>query len=132
MSNTGSRPLKILVVDDERIIADTLAKSISLYGFHTVVAYSGNEAIGHATSEHFDVLLTDVVMPGMNGIQLSEEICKISPLCKVILVSGNVATEHLLRKAHDCGTDFEIFAKPVHPLVIIERLRAIALELDLG
>ena len=116
----------MLVVDDEAIIVDTLAKILNMNGFHAVVAYSGAEAIECAQLEPFDVLLTDVVMPGMNGIETWEAICKIHPLCRVILVSGNTQADLILRNAHECGTDFEIFAKPVHPMILIERLREMA------
>lgn len=118
--------LKILIVDDERLIADTLAKILNLNGFCAIPAYSGAEAVATARLEFFDVLLTDVVMPEMNGIQLSEKIRNVFPKCTVILMSGNVETEQLLRAAHDQGMDFEIFAKPVYPLVIIDRLNRLA------
>lgn len=130
MSNTRPTRLKILVVDDERIIADTLTSILNHDGFEAIAAYGGLEAIARANSEPFDVVLTDVVMPDMNGIKASEEICKLWPQCKVILVSGNIATAHLLREVQESGKDFEIFAKPVHPLTILERLHAIARELS--
>lgn len=117
--------LRVLVVDDERAIADTLAQILTLSGFQAVASYSGFDAIERAMNQVFNVLLTDVVMPGMNGIETSREISKILPHCLVILTSGNQATAQLLEGAEACGEKFEIFAKPVHPLVIIERLRAI-------
>lgn len=119
------RALSVLVVDDERSIADTLAQILTLSGFQTVACYSGFDAIERAKNQVFDVLLTDVVMPGMNGIETSREVSKILPHCTVILTSGNQATAQLLEGAKAFGEKFEIFAKPVHPLVIIERLRAI-------
>lgn len=117
--------LRVLVVDDEQTIADTLAQILTLSGFQAVACYRGFDAIERAKNQVFDVLLTDVVMPGMNGIEISREISKILPHCSVILTSGNQATAQLLEGAEACGEKFEIFAKPVHPLVIIERLRAI-------
>jgi DNA-binding NarL/FixJ family response regulator len=71
----------------------------------------------------FDVLITDVVMTGMTGIEAALEIWKVLPNCKVLLVSGHQATAHLLRAAQERGHDFEV-PKPVYP-VIIERLKAI-------
>lgn len=122
--------LSVLVVDDEKAIADTLVAILTLAGFHAVAAYSGSEGISCARSKQFDVILTDVIMPGINGIQTSEEIRKIYPLAKVILVSGSIETAQLLQDATDAGMDFEIFAKPVHPLQIIRRLRDIEADGD--
>ena len=118
--------LRVLVVDNEKIIADTLVQILKQDGFLAVVAYSGDHAIQCARDEHFDVVLMDVIMPGMNGIEAWNEINKIHPECQIILVSGNMATEQILWDALDHGMNFEIFVKPVHPRVIIERLNRLS------
>jgi DNA-binding NtrC family response regulator len=123
-----SEGLRVLVVDDERIIADTLGAILKMNGFYTVARYNAIDAIEQVKAEPFDVVLTDIVMPGMNGIDASREICKICPHCRVILLSGNQATAQLLHEEHQCSNNFEIFTKPVHPLVIIERLRGVLTE----
>jgi CheY-like chemotaxis protein len=120
--------LRVLVVDDERIIADTLVQILTLDGFTAAVAYSGEHAIRCAREDHFDLVLMDVMMPEMNGIEAWEEINKIHPECQIILVSGNMATEQLLWDALDRGMNFEIFIKPVHPHVIIERLNRLSVD----
>ena len=56
------------------------------------------------------------------------EICKFLPNCKVLLLSGNIGTSDMLKAAHDLGHVFDILAKPVHPLVIIDRLKAMSVE----
>ena len=118
--------LRVLVVDDERIIADTLVQILTLDGFTAAVAYSGEHAISCAREDHFDLVLMDVMMPEMNGIEAWEEINKIHPECQIIFISGNMATEQLLWDALDRGMNFEIFIKPVHPRVIIERLNRLS------
>jgi hypothetical protein len=62
----------------------------------------------------------------MTGIELAIEVCKILPNCKVLLISGNIKTADMLMDAKERGHDFEIFAKPFHPSVIIERLNAMS------
>lgn len=126
MSNSGSERLRILVADDEPVIADTLAKVLNLNGFRTAIAYSGFGAVERAVSEPFDLFLTDVMMPGMSGIEAYLSIRKVRPECRVILLSGDDQATKLLADARDCGHDLEIFAKPVHPLVILERLRQLS------
>ncbi len=88
--------------------------------------YSGSQAIDQAATAPFDVLISDVVMDGMTGIDAAIEICKALPNCKVLLVSGDERTAKISRDAHERGHDFDILAKPVHPTVIIDRLRAMS------
>jgi len=71
-------------------------------------------------------LISDVVMNGMTGIEAAIEICKLLPNCKLLLFSGNIGTSDMLKAAHERGHDFDILAKPVHPSVIIERLKAMS------
>jgi CheY-like chemotaxis protein len=122
----GMPGLRVLVVDDEKVIADTLVRILAQDGFAVTVAYSGDHAIQCAREGQFDVVLMDVMMPEMSGIEAWEAINKILPECQILLVSGNLATEQLLWDALDRGMNFEIFVKPVHPRVIIERLNRLS------
>ena len=121
-----TRKLKILVVDDERLIADTIVQVLNMVGFNAVALYSGSKAIELAAQEPYDVLISDVVMDGITGIDAAIEIRKILPNCKVLLLSGNTRTSDLLKDAHERGHDFDILAKPVHPSVIIHRLQTMS------
>jgi DNA-binding response OmpR family regulator len=127
-ASNGERKLNILVVDDEQLIADSLVEILKMFGFNASSKYSGAHAIDHANTAPFDVLITDVVMDGMTGIDAAIEICKILPNCKVLLVSGNSRTSDLLKDASERGHHFDILAKPVHPSVIIDRLKALSLN----
>lgn len=111
------------MVDDEGLIANTLAQILKVHAFAAEAVHSGIEAIAPAKSEPFDVMISDVIMPEMNGIEAATEVCKILPRCRIILVSGQQATAKLLGDARAQGCDFEIYAKPVHPSVLIEILR---------
>jgi CheY-like chemotaxis protein len=115
---------KILVVDDERLVADSLVQILEMMGYDAVSVYSGTEAIECATKTPFDMLISDVVLPGMNGIESAIEICKRTPGCKVLLVSGNNRTTDLLEKSEENGHAFEVLAKPVPPQMILDRLTA--------
>jgi CheY-like chemotaxis protein len=118
--------LRILVVDDEEIVADSLVNVLNLFGFEASSLYSGSQAIDRANIASFDVLITEVVMREMTGIDAAIEIQKVLPNCKVLLVSGYVWTDDLLKDARERGRDFDILAKPVHPSVIIDRLKAMS------
>ena len=89
----------VLVVDDEQLIADSLAWILCLVGFDARSVYSGSDAINHAVLNPIDILISDVVMHGMSGIDSAIEICKLFPKCKVLLLSGNIETSDMLRSA---------------------------------
>ena len=117
----SSRP-KVLVVDDERIIADTLAAILGKSGFAAVAAYQGLDALEIALSIRPDLLLTDVSMPGMNGIELAISVTQQVPNCRVLLFSGHASTADMLARARESGHDFAVLAKPLHPTELLAQI----------
>lgn len=105
----------ILVVDDECVIADTLSEILIRSGFNAIAAYDGPSALDAALLSPPEVLITDVILPGMSGIDLAISMRRIFPDCKVILFSGNAATSPLLASATRAGHNFVLLTKPVHP-----------------
>lgn len=114
---------QVLVVDDAKLVADTLTQILNQNGFQAVAAYSGEEALQLASVQHFDHLVSDVVMDGMNGIEAAISVCSLLPKCTILLMSGNNDTARLLCEAEERGHSFDILAKPVHPLLVIDKLR---------
>lgn len=121
----GAKP-RILVVDDEHVIADTLALILNKSGFKTEAAYSGEEAVEAAKSIRPDFLISDIIMPGITGIEAAIRISGSLPGCRVLLFSGNTATADLLDKAFASGHRFETLLKPVHPRDLLDRLASFA------
>ncbi|MGA8087920.1 MAG: response regulator [Terracidiphilus sp.] len=113
--------MSVLVVDDEELVADSLVQILNMSGYSAYSLYSGAAAITRATEEPFDVLIIDVVMSKITGIDAAIEICKSLPNCKVLLVSGNEKSADLLKDANERGHDFEILPKPVHPSCMVRR-----------
>lgn len=110
----------VLVVDDERVIADTLSIILSKSGFAVQTAYDANSALEIAGVIPPHLLLSDVMMgPGMDGTQLAMEMMKSYPDCKVILFSGHAATHDLLEKAREMGHSFTLLSKPLHPAELL-------------
>lgn len=114
---------KVLVVDDERIIADTLAMILNQSGFDARAVYSGEKAVETAGAFAPDMLITDVIMADLNGIDAAIQIRALLPKIKILLFSGQAATADLLEKARAQGYEFDILAKPVHPQDLLNRLR---------
>ena len=115
---------KVLVVDDERVIADTLSMILNQSGFDARAVYSGEKAVDLASTFTPDMLITDVIMADLNGIDAAIMIRSILPKIKILLFSGQAATADLLEKARAKGYEFEILAKPVHPQDLLSRLQA--------
>ena len=113
---------RIYVVDDEHVIATTLAIILTQNGFDALAFGSAKEAITAADVFPPDLLLTDVVMPDMNGIELAIQFRQKYPDCKVLLFSGQAATNNLLEEAKGAGYDLELLSKPVHPQDLLARL----------
>jgi CheY-like chemotaxis protein len=115
---------RVLVVDDERVIADTLAMILNQSGFEARPAYSGEKALDLASEWKPDMLISDVIMADLNGIEVAIRTRALLPKIKILLFSGQAATADLLEKARARGYEFEILAKPVHPQDLLTRLRS--------
>jgi CheY-like chemotaxis protein len=104
---------KILVVDDEKRIADTLSEILEMSGFHVATAYDGWDALEAAARFHPDYLLSDVLMPRMNGVDLAIAMRKMYPDAKILLFSGQAGISEILLAGHRQGFEFELIAKPI-------------------
>jgi DNA-binding NtrC family response regulator len=107
------RPI-VMVVDDEPLVADTLAMILTHAGYHAVRAYDARTALEMASVRAPDLLISDVAMPEMNGVELALGMVSMAPACKVVLFSGHARSVDLIR-AYDAGYDFPLMAKPMHP-----------------
>ncbi len=123
MPETNAKP-KVLVADDERVIADTLTMILNQSGFDARAVYSGERALELASTFEPDMLISDVIMADLNGIDAAIRIRALLPSIKILLFSGQAATADLLEKARTQGYEFEILAKPVHPQDLLSRLRS--------
>jgi CheY-like chemotaxis protein len=112
-------------LDDEQIIANTLALILNRNGFEAQAVYNAMDAIEAAQQLSPDVLISDVVMEGMTGIEAAIRISELVPHCKIILFSGQASTADLLQRAQASGHCFELLPKPVHPRTLLERLSQI-------
>ena len=119
---TSARP-KVLVADDEQVIANTLAIILNQAGFEARAVYSGEKALESLDDFQPDMLISDVIMTGMTGIEAAIATRNKLPSCKILLFSGQAATADLLEKARQEGHEFEILAKPVHPTDLLAKLR---------
>lgn len=113
----------ILVVDDEKRIADTLALILRTKNYVVSAAYDGMQAYESCQKAAPRMIITDVVMPRMNGVELAIKVRTELPQCSVLLFSGQAATGDLLQDARERGFDFDLLAKPVHPEELLAKVR---------
>jgi CheY-like chemotaxis protein len=123
MPDQTSPKRRVLVADDEQVIANTLVIILNQAGFEARAVYSGEKAIESLDEFKPDMLISDVIMTGMTGIEAAIEVRRLLPNCKILLFSGQAATADLLERARAQGHEFEILAKPVHPTDLLAKLR---------
>ena len=115
---------RILLVDDERAIADSLAFMLSHEGYDVKAVYSGGDAIDTAKQFKPELLITDVVMPGISGTEAAISISKFLPECKTLLFLDSVIGKELAESARSQGFNFELIEKPLHPQELLQKIRS--------
>jgi DNA-binding response OmpR family regulator len=126
MKAEKSVPGPILIVDDEELLRSLLRRILEREGFRVIVAESGTEALEMLGKTRVGLVISDIVMPEMNGIQLIGHIKKRFPSLPVLLVTGH-ASEYSKRNAVSAGADGYI-SKPFHGTEITERVRVFLSE----
>lgn len=116
--------MHILIVDDEKIIADSLANILKDKGFAATAAYDGEQALELATTVEPDVVLSDVIMPGISGVELALRLIGRIPSCRIVLYSSIAVVTNLLKAPGAMNYPFKLLAKPIHPDDLIAHLTA--------
>jgi DNA-binding response OmpR family regulator len=111
--------LRVFVVDDEHVIASTLAVILNMNGYSARYFTRPLEALAAACLGAPDLLISDVSMPDLSGIDLAIQIRAQYPDCKILLFSGQPNTVDLLERARGQGHDFHLILKPVHPTELL-------------
>jgi DNA-binding NtrC family response regulator len=113
---------RVLVVDDDHDMVSTLCDILELKGWTTDRAYSGEDALDRARDDPPDVVVMDIKMGGMNGVETLRCLRRTYPRLKVVLMTAYSAAE-LVKEAQDSGA-VDVLAKPVDPDRLISVLRS--------
>lgn len=113
------RPV-VLIVDDEPVITDTIAAILNGVGFAALTAFDGCSALETALLIPPHVLITDLAMPGIDGLDLAIKVTRAVPDCEAILFSGHASICDLADRMHSLGCNFPTLLKPVHPADMID------------
>ena len=120
--------MRVLIVDDERSVAETLLMILQGEGYEAASAYNGSAALQKIEFFTPDCVISDVIMPGMNGIELCEIIEQRHPNCHILLFSGQASTNELVERARAAGHTWELLAKPLDPEELLAKLASLATE----
>ncbi|GAA4771598.1 cell cycle two-component system response regulator CpdR [Novosphingobium ginsenosidimutans] len=112
--------IRILLAEDEEAMRTYLARALQNAGYDVVSVDRGTDALPLLHTEHFDLLLSDIVMPEMDGIELAQRCAEISPATKVMFITGFAA---VTLKANREAPQAKVLSKPFH-------LRDLVLEVE--
>jgi CheY-like chemotaxis protein len=115
--------LRIFVVDDEEFIAHSLAHILRKEGFDVTAFTNPLNALEHMKLAEPDLLISDVMMPQLSGIELARQTQTLAAECKVLLFSA--AADDLLREAGGEGLGFRLLPKPLHPTALLDEIAAL-------
>lgn len=115
---------RILVVDDEQAIADTLTVILHHAGYDATACYDAGRALEVCTASAPDLLISDVIMPGLTGIDLAILIQQRCPSTAILLISGLGISFDLMDEARRQGHHFDILEKPIHPADLLREVAA--------
>jgi len=129
-----SKPLEVLLLDDEPIVGRRLKPALDKIGCHVEIFESPIEAVARIDQKEFDIVVTDIRMEEMNGLQVFEHVKKKWPRTKVIIITG-YAKMDLAREAMEKGI-FDFIAKPFRPddlrQIIARAAQALGTPIDLS
>ena len=113
--------MKVLLVDDEKELVATLEERLELRNIHAEFTLCGNKAVKLIEQKDYDVVVLDIHMPGMSGIDIMKTIKSIKPEVQVILLTGR-GSEKDRQKGMELGA-FDYVVKPVNIDILIEKMK---------
>ncbi len=116
---------RVLIVDDEDEFADALAERLEIRGFETTAAYSGVGALQRIEGWEPDVVLLDVMMPGLDGTEVLKRIKESHPLIEVVMLTGKATVESAIEGMRLGAYDF--LFKPAGAEVLEEKIGSAAI-----
>jgi CheY-like chemotaxis protein len=117
--------MRILVIDDEKWIADSLTMILQGEGHNVISAYDGAAALDKIRSFVPDCVISDIFLPGMNGIEVCAIIEETYPQCHILLFSGQASTSELMEKARAQGHAWELLPKPIDPEELLLKISSL-------
>ncbi len=125
-SDLATHPARVLIIDDEKAIRDSFAAHLEDYGYSILTAENGRVGLEVFACEHPDLVLVDLRMPEVDGIQVLQQLSRLSPLTPLVVVSGTGIITDAIEALH-CGA-WDYLLKPVADLSLL--LHAVQASLE--
>ena len=120
---------KILIIDDETVIREGIKQTMQLEGFHVEVAANGKIGLSKLQKDDFKVVVTDLKMPGMHGIEVLKTIRVLQPKVPVIIITGYATVDSAIEAMKNGAFDY--LTKPFTPEQIAEKINSAARQSEL-
>jgi CheY-like chemotaxis protein len=125
MTQANENAQRVLIVDDDRLVADTLALIFGKTGFDVRTAYTADEALACARKFFPHLLLCDITMPGRDGLGLVLDITRELPACKIIVLTGFYSNLLNVREqSNKLPRPLSILTKPCQPAELLRHAAA--------
>jgi DNA-binding NtrC family response regulator len=124
MMNPTSTPVRVLVIDDEKGLRDMLSYTLKRMKFEVAVAEDGEKGLAAARAADFDVVVCDVMMPGLDGIAVLRALKRERPALAVVMVTG-FPTDETAARARELGA-YDYLAKPYEVMSLCATLEKAA------
>jgi CheY-like chemotaxis protein len=121
MRNGTQTPL-LMILDDDNAVRHTWTIIFRQQGYEVIPVERGQAAIDAARERAPDLLLADIRLPDMTGIEAARRVQQLAPGCHVLLISGDGDSSEALAEARAQGSTFEVLPKPISPPDLIERI----------
>ena len=121
MAKGEDKPL-LMILDDDNAVRHTWTIIFRQQGYEVVPVDHGEAAIDAARDRAPDLLLADIRLPDMTGIEAAQRVLEVAPTCRVLLISGDGESSEALDQARAHGISFEVLPKPISPPDLIKRI----------
>ncbi len=122
-------PTRLLLIEDDLRLAELISDYMTLQGFHVTMQHRGDTAIETFNPNRIDIVILDLMLPGLNGLQVCQQIRKLFDGPILILTAKNSDIDHVM--GLELGAD-DFVTKPIEPPVLLARLRALLRRNQLG
>ena len=127
--NTQPKQERILVVDDDEALLEILQKGLSLHGYSCEATRSAASALELLEKNSFDIMIADIIMPDMNGLELTERVKRIRPEMTIVVITGHIEDFPYDRAIEAGASDF--IKKPFTIKELLARIRYVKMQDEL-
>jgi len=129
MATISADPIKVLCLEDEEFISDLYKRALEREGYQTTIVGDGRQALEQAKTNSYDIILLDIMVPGMLGMDVLDKIRKETPGLKAkVIITTNLEQDDKARQAVESLADGYIIKAEITPRQLVEFLNHLDLN----